>query len=278
MPDDLLATCWTSAGDVDPTADGARSPIDPVQRVAAVAGAGFAGIDFLLADLEGRDLDAVAAALAEHGIVHRQIELVSGWWGDDGAAVVEQAVRLAEGVHATQIKASPDLDDPHRPMWDLRDAWVRFADRAAEIGAQLVIEPMPFSHLASIEQGARFVQGAGHPAGGIVLDQWHVARGGSTLASIAQQVDPAHVLAVELCDGAGPKPPGMEMIVDANTQRLLPGEGEWDVVGLVRTLRAMGYAGPWGVEMSAPWFRALPVNEALTRAAAATRRVLAAAG
>jgi sugar phosphate isomerase/epimerase len=274
VPDDILATCWTSAGPVDPTAPDARSPFDPVARIEALARAGFTGVDLLLADLEGRDLDAVAAAFYANGIVHRQIELVRDWWLPEGEPSVALALRLAGALGVTQIKAAADLDHPHRPMWEMRDAWVRFADRAAEVGAQLVVEPLPFSNLASIEQGARFVQGAGHPNGGIVVDYWHVRRGGSTPASLAQHVDPAHLLAVELCDGDGPKPVGLTMLEDANTRRMLPGDGTWDVAGFVRTLRDMGFAGPWGVEMVAPWFGALPLAEAASRAGRATRRVL----
>jgi sugar phosphate isomerase/epimerase len=277
MNDELLATCWTFAGRIDPFAEDPASPLDPLERIAALERHGFMGADFLIGDLRGRDLGAVRAALDDAGIGHRQVELASGWWEDTAGDSVDEILALAEGIGATLVKASPDLDRPERPFWDMRDAWVRFADRAGEFGARLLVEPMPFSNLRTIEDGARFVQGAGHPNGGLVVDYWHVVRGGSTLASLRQNLDPAHVFGIELCDGDGPKPVGESMMVDANTNRALPGEGSWDVRGFVGAMRELGYTGPWGVEMPSPWYLDLPLDEALARCAAATRSVLAAA-
>jgi sugar phosphate isomerase/epimerase len=272
--DELLATCWTFAGEIDPNADDPSSPLDPLQRISALHRHGFTGGDFLLGDLRGRDLAEIREALDGAGIPHRQVELVTNWWQDTAGTSVDEALELARGIGATQLKVAPDLQNPQRPAEDLRDGWVRFAERAADIGAQLIIEPLPFSNLRSVEDGARFVQGAGHPNGGIVADYWHVVRGGSTLATLRQQIDPAHLFAIELCDGSGPKPIGMSMLDDANTNRALPGEGSWDVRGFIETVREVGYTGPWGIEMPAPWYLALPLDQALARSAAATRRVL----
>jgi sugar phosphate isomerase/epimerase len=274
MNDELLATCWTFAGDIDPFADDPRSPLDPIDRIEALARHGFTGADFLVGDLRDRDLDAIAEALGTAGIVHRQVELVSNWWDPESESTVAEALRLAAGIGATQVKAAPDLENPNRPYWEMRDAWVRFADRVAGLGAQAIIEPLPFSNLPSVEAGARFVQGAGHPSGGIVADYWHVVRGGSTLRSLRSDVDPAHLFAIELCDGDGPKPIGTEMLVDANTNRELPGEGSWDVRGFIATVREIGFTGPWGIEMPSPWYLKLPLDEALERCVRATRAVL----
>jgi sugar phosphate isomerase/epimerase len=276
VTNELLATCWTFAGAIDPMAPDPKSPIDPETRIAALQRHGFTGADFLVGDLRGRDLDRIREALDRGRIRHRQVELASGWWEDGSNGSVDEVLRLAQGIGATQVKASPDLEHPERPFWEMRDAWVRFADRAGEIGAQLVVEPMPFSNLRTIEDGARFVHAAGHANGGIVVDYWHVVRGGSTLASLRGAIDPTHLFAVELCDGAGPKPVGMSMMVDANTSRVLPGEGTWNVRGFVETLREIGYTGPWGIEMPTPWFLQLSLDEALARAASATLAMLTA--
>jgi sugar phosphate isomerase/epimerase len=274
VEDELLATCWTFAGNIDPGAPDPASPLEPLERIDALARHGFTGADFLIGDLRNRDLGRIRQALDDAGIRHRQVELATGWWTDTAADSVTEVLDLAAGIGATQVKAAADLDDPARPYWDFRDAWTRFADRAGEIGAQLMVEPLPFSNLPTIEEGARFVQGVGHPNAGIVVDYWHVVRGGSTLASLRQNLDPAHLFAIELCDGSGPKPVGLSMLDDANSSRELPGEGSWDVRGFVRAIREIGYHGPWGIEMPSPWYRTLPLDDALGRAASATRAVL----
>jgi sugar phosphate isomerase/epimerase len=51
---------------------------------------------------------------------------------------------------------------------------------------------------------------------------------------------------------------------------MLPGEGDLDTAGFVATMHELGWRGLWGVEMIAEEHRALPVDEALTRARAAT--------
>jgi hypothetical protein len=59
MPDqDLLATCWTTAGDAAPLRGDERSPLPPRERVEAAAG--FRGIGLVHVDL--------LAAEREHGL------------------------------------------------------------------------------------------------------------------------------------------------------------------------------------------------------------------
>ena len=64
---------------------------------------------------------------------------------------------------------------------------------------------------------------------------------------------------------------------DSCDRRMLPGEGDLDVAGFVATLHELGWRGAWGVEMIAEAHRALPVDEALARARAATLACLDAA-
>ena len=51
----LLATCWTTAGDVGPHCDDQRSRLPIRARVDAAAAAGFSGMGLLHADLMSVD-------------------------------------------------------------------------------------------------------------------------------------------------------------------------------------------------------------------------------
>ncbi|MCM0621470.1 sugar phosphate isomerase/epimerase family protein [Nocardioides bruguierae] len=126
----------------------------------------------------------------------------------------------------------------------------------------------------SVEQGAAFVQAVGHPNGGLLVDVHQAVRGGSTWASLAHAIDPAYLRAVELSDGPVQPPSDLSVPEEAMHARSLPGQGEWDLAGFVATMRERGFTGPWAVEMCSPSFRALPVREALRRAAGATLSVL----
>jgi len=61
-------------------------------------------------------------------------------------------------------------------------------------------------------------------------------------------------------------------------ERQLPGDGEFDLDGIVGALRATGTEAPIGVEVFSDALHALTSNEAARRAAEATRRVLREAG
>lgn len=270
---DLLATSWTWDGD---------EPID--ERVRAVGDAGFAGIALALDDLyEVRATIGFARLrrmLDDAGIVWVQLGTLSTWWtGSDATAGSggERGVLLeaAASLSAWQVVARADVSLPGVSPAAMLDDWVALARQTEGVGAQLVLEPEPWSNLPTVERASRFVTTAG--SGGVLLDVMHALRGGSTLASIRQGVDPSVLAAVELSDGLLSTPSGMTLAEESRSARYLPGAGAWDVPGVVRVARELGHDEPWGVEVRTPAHRALPVGDALRLAAAATRAVLDAA-
>lgn len=275
MEHDLLATSWTWAGD------------EPIrERVHAVGTAGFAGLSLSLDDLhEARATTGFAELrrmLDGAGIVWVQLGPLDRWWTctsrtDDDAADRGVVLEAAAALRAWQVIARADTTLPGASPIKMADDWTVLADQAEAVGAQLVLEPEPWSNLPTIERASRFVAAAGHPNGGLLLDAMHTLRGGSTLASIRQAVAPATLAAVELSDGLLHTPAGMTLSEEAREARYLPGAGAWDLPGLVRTVRELGFDEPWGVEVRTPGHRAMPIGDALRTAAAATRAVLDAA-
>ncbi|MGN7192502.1 MULTISPECIES: sugar phosphate isomerase/epimerase [unclassified Curtobacterium] len=272
---DLLATSWTWAGDA-PVAD----------RVRAVGDAGFAGLSLSLDDLhEVRATTGFAAlrrVLDRAGIVWVQLGPLDRWWASPDRTPDDEADRgvvleAAAALGAWQVVAH--ADGRVRPLSPtaLLDDFVDLATRTATVGAQLVLEPEPWSNLPTVERASRFVRAADHPDAGLLLDAAHALRGGSTLASIAQGVAPGVLAAVELSDGLLHTPSGMTLAEESRTARYLPGAGAWDLPGLVRVLRGLGHDEPWGVEVRTAAHRAMPLADALRTAAAATRAVLDAA-
>jgi sugar phosphate isomerase/epimerase len=61
---------------------------------------------------------------------------------------------------------------------------------------------------------------------------------------------------------------------DTVHRRRYCGEGSFDLPGIITALRAAGWTGPWGVEILSAEHRALPVRDALARAAASARHLL----
>jgi sugar phosphate isomerase/epimerase len=83
-PDELLATCWTHAGNAVPLAGRHLSPLDVRTRMQAVAAAGFTGIGFTIDDLavaaDACGLPQVKQICDDLGLVHLELELLERWW------------------------------------------------------------------------------------------------------------------------------------------------------------------------------------------------------
>src|SRR5215211_4059545 len=84
--DDLLATCWTSAGDAASDRSDLRSPVNLRERIEAAASAGFRGFGLLSDDLpaavEEYRLSGIRAMLDDNAIVHLELEGIPFWWED----------------------------------------------------------------------------------------------------------------------------------------------------------------------------------------------------
>ncbi|MCU1616875.1 MAG: hypothetical protein JWO98_4415 [Frankiales bacterium] len=81
-PDELLATCWTTAGDAAPSRRDRRSPVPPRERIEAAAAAGFTGFGVLAVYLavaeRAHGLPGIRAMLADNGIVQLELEGLPG--------------------------------------------------------------------------------------------------------------------------------------------------------------------------------------------------------
>jgi sugar phosphate isomerase/epimerase len=137
------------------------------------------------------------------------------------------------------------------------------------------LEFMPFSNIPDLAAGVELVRTVNRANLGLMVDLWHLVRSGTTLEELAGT--PVELInGVELDDGsAGPVGDGYE---DTILRRLLCGHGDFPVVEFIRTLRAMGWDGPWGLEIINAEYRRRPVREALASAYASTVDCLVRAG
>ncbi|MGW3419476.1 sugar phosphate isomerase/epimerase family protein [Streptomyces phaeochromogenes] len=266
--EDLLATCWTTAGDAVPGQADQRSPLTLRDRVEAAGSAGYKGFGLLYADLVEAEraygLSGIRSLFEDNGLVHIELELLTDWWADGAPRAASDAVRLellraAEALGASHLKIGPGVED--RP-WEL-DLWAEeFATLAAQadgVGARLGIEFLPWTNLKTVHDGLRLVEAAGHPAGGLIIDVWHTERARTPPADLAS-VPASRIVGVELND-ADSEVIGT-LFEDTVRRRRLCGEGSFDLTGIISALRTAGWTGPWGVEILSDTHRALPVREA----------------
>jgi sugar phosphate isomerase/epimerase len=281
MTDDrLLATCWTTAGDVVGLRGDEQSPIPIAERVQATAAAGFRGIGLLHADLmpalDQYGVRGLRTLLDDHGIIDLELEAITDWWTTGPARQRSDRVRrdlltAAEALGAHHIKIHPDVTDS---PWD-QDRWVTefgaLAAEAATAGTRIGLEFLPWSNIKTVHDGLKLVQDADSPAGGLVIDVWHTERARTPPANLAA-VPLRYIVGVELND-ADAEPIGT-LFEDTIYRRRLCGEGAFDLAGIIAALRTAGWHGPWGVEIISEQHRQTPLREAVAAAYRTARATL----
>ncbi|MET7992850.1 sugar phosphate isomerase/epimerase family protein [Amycolatopsis sp. NPDC005232] len=283
-PDALLSTCWTSAGDVMPLRNGDLSPFDIRDRVAAAAEAGFSGFGITHTDLvavrDGIGFPALVREFEQHGITTVEVEYIDDWWCSGERRSRSDAMRAdllhaAEALGASHIKAGVGQAGDTVEPDVLRQEFSALAREAGAVGTRIALEPAAFSMMTTIEPGARLVRDVANPAGGLLVDIWHVHRSGMSYEDLDWILPPEYVFAVEINDGY--REVTGTLFEDTFDNRLYCGEGDFDVASFVKSLRRAGFAGPWGVEMMSREHRTLDVRTATKQAAAAAADLLASA-
>ena len=137
----LVATCWTSAGNVAPLDDPEISPFSVSDRIDAVASTGWVGIGLGQDDLRViRDtvgFPAVKAEIEAAGLRHVEVELASGWWRDDDLSwrgTWERLLEAAHGLQASFVKIGTAFGSPVDDITPFIEPLRQIADEAAAIG------------------------------------------------------------------------------------------------------------------------------------------------
>ncbi len=276
---DLLASYWTISG-ADPHTDREYSPFDFRDRVAAVAKAGFTGIGIWHADLDHvrqkRTLKEMKQILDDHGIVHIEIEFLLDWFldGERKQKSDEQRQKLLDACEALQAHHLKVGDFFHEscPMPRLIESFAALCAEAAKHRVLVGFELMPFSMIDSLAETLTMIKGAGAKNGGICFDLWHIAKLRIPHKDISK-IPPQYVVSVELNDGTYAAP--WSLHEDTINHRRFCGEGEFDVQGFVAVMRALGYPGPWGIEVLSGEARKWPLERMATHAFETTMRYFA---
>ncbi|HWO73928.1 MAG TPA: sugar phosphate isomerase/epimerase family protein [Dehalococcoidia bacterium] len=277
----LAVSYWTLAG-VLPD-DGKPSRWKLAERVAAAAHAGFTGVGLTHADYQvlsdrGYSDDDMFSILESYEVHVVELEFLSGWSSDD-PAVREQArkaeTRLYEVADALGgLNLNVGCSEPAGQLPPLEAVAERLAaicDRAKAHGLRVAVEFMPWTAIPDVATAWRIVEAAGRPNAGILLDAWHYFRGAADPAQL-RAVPPEKIMAVQLNDGSASLVGTVQQ--DARRRRRLPGQGDFDLTGLVRLLDEMGVNAPYAVEVMSEDLAAMDVEQAAAAAFGAASAVL----
>ncbi len=184
-------------------------------------------------------------------------------------ATRDDAIRWADELGATRITTVGPWGGPDAPFEELVDALGEFADRAAVIGAGLQIEIVPTSKVPDVRTALALARGVGRSNVGLLLDTYNLCRGGVDLGDL-DEVPLEMVFGLELADAAADAK-GADYFDDALHWRLLPGDGDLDVAGVVARLAARGPLPACGFEVMSDELNSRPAREVGRIAGESTR-------
>ncbi|MCB2067376.1 MAG: TIM barrel protein [Erythrobacter sp.] len=151
--------------------------------------------------------------------------------GRTDVAAFAPAMECAAELGAGLLNALVYDRDPARR----EDKFAQFCDLARDHGLGVAVEFYPVSQVRSLAEGLELVGQLGWPGEvGVNVDLLHLMRSGGSIAELAA-APPEYVLYAQVCDG----PATMDadkLDFEASSDRLLPGDGVFDVAGFVAAL------------------------------------------
>ena len=250
-----------------------------VDRVEAAASAGFDAIGLSLQAYRAIATGQVApkemlAMLRVNGLRLLELEAIIGF----SAGGTTERGMLAEGLSYT----SPD---DLREFWEIAtifkprhlqvagsfhtteleggaaQCFAELCDAAAEVGVILSIEFVPPSNVPDANAALGIVEAADRPNGMMTIDSWSHTRAGGDL-EIVRSIPASRIGLLQINDGT--LVPELDDFIDETVHlRRAPGEGEFDLRGLVDAVVATGARPPVSVEvMSDELNRLSPVSAA----------------
>lgn len=225
---------------------------DITERIELAAQNGFAGIGLYV----GQYIELERSGFAPHGIDDlldqfglclAEIEVISGLGihgvGGEKAALFEAAAwRMADHFGSRYLQAI----GPGGDVAEATRAFGSLCDRADDHGLVVGLEFLPFTDIKTVHDARRIVESAGRRNGGICVDIWHHQRGANDLAAI-EALPGELITGVQMNDGSL-IPENPDYYRDCLDNRRAPGDGEFDIPGLVKALRRSGTQIPWSVE------------------------------
>jgi sugar phosphate isomerase/epimerase len=142
---------------------------------------------------------------------------------------------------------------------------------AARLDINVNLEPIPLIDVGTLAQAARVLAAADQPNSGIVIDPIHFDRAMESLDTIAS-LPRKWLRYMQFCDAPAERPDRDGMQYQARYERMVPGEGGLDLLGL---LGAMPRDLPMAIEVPMTGLaRTLGAVERAKRLLAATRGLL----
>lgn len=254
------------------------------QRLEAAAAGGFTSISVFPMDCpdtrRAQELRSMSEARGVRiGALDPFTRWLPGWQAPQGIAAEFLALvgceedaffERAEALGATAMTVLEPFGRRHG-MDELVESFAAVCDRAARSGMRVHLEFTPFSGIPDLEMAFEIVCNADRTNGGLVFDTWHYLRSRPD-AALLDSIPGPRIFVVQVSDAA--REPVGSLVEDTMFNRRLPGEGDWDLEGLLTALLAKPGLGEVGIEVLSRSLMLLGPAEIGRRCGEALRRLL----
>lgn len=228
------------------------------EKLAAAARAGFDGVEIFENDLLASPLtpEEIRARCADLGLT---IDLYQPLRDIEAVPEEQFARNLRRARHKFELTGRLGADtvlvcSSVSPLAEADDALAaehlaRLAGLAQDFGVRVAYEALAWGrHVSTYDHAWHIVETAGHPALGTCLDSFHIlsrSSGPKDLEGIAD-IPGEKIFFLQLADAPLL---GMDVLQWSRHHRCFPGQGGFDVTGLVRHVLSTGYDGPLSLEV-----------------------------
>lgn len=226
-------------------------------QIDMVAEAGFDGIELWMSDIkkyldDGGIVEDLKAKLQTNKLVLENIIGFSKWCSDDAEERKKAIAQLREEMMITAALGGAYIAAPVQGIDSIdRTKFDAYAERynailelGDETGVTPVIELWGMGALNKVADCAQIVIATGHPKATMLLDFYHVYRGGNDWDTI-DILNGKRLPVIHMNDY--PATPSYEKLKDAD--RVLPGEGVCPFEEIIPKLYNAGFRGGFSVEL-----------------------------
>ena len=231
------------------------------EKLTAASRAGFDGVEIFENDLLASPLapEEIRARCADLGLT---IDLYQPMRDIEAVPEAEFARNLRRARHKFELMRRLGTDtvlvcSSVSPLAEDDDALAtaqlsQLADLTQEFGIRVAYEALAWGrHVSTYDHAWRIVESADHPALGTCLDSFHILSRGSDPKGI-EDIPGEKIFFLQLADAPLL---AMDVLQWSRHYRCFPGQGGFDVAGLVRHVLTAGYDGPLSLEVFNDVFR-----------------------
>lgn len=249
------------------------------ERVAAIAGAGFAAATLWHSDLFPLfdDPDGSIVPFRKSGLKLSALQLLRDYEGMPAETrkrkleIARHQIGMLKLAGGDMLVLGSTMAPADKTDWKGAVAAIReLGDLAKAEGVRIGYEPMCFSEwINDYRLGWKLVREADHPQVGMVIDAAHIFLPGHPIEAISE-IPGDRIFLVELNDFAASR---LSMREQLRNYRLFPGEGVLPLRDFVDRVLGTGYRGHFAVEVFNAFYRTMDAKTVAERAYASMRHL-----